>query len=60
MISTVYLLSATLLSELFDDKIIDFLIEFDDMVPLVLIVDVTETDLGVFWADLDFNGVLVC
>lgn len=48
MISSVYLLSATFLSELFDDKIIDFLIEFYDMVPLVLIVDVAETNLGVF------------
>ena len=54
------LLSATLLSEFLDDQVIDFLIELDDMIPLVLVVHVAEADLGILRTYFDFNSIFVC
>lgn len=54
-----HLLSAALLSELFDDQVVYFLVELDNMVSVKVIVDMSEGDLRVLCTDFDLYGVLL-
>jgi hypothetical protein len=54
------LLGTTLLSEFLNNQIINFLIKLNNMVPLILVIHMTEAYLWVFRTNLDFNSILVC
>jgi len=47
------------LAELFDDQVVNLLVELHDVVPLELVVYVSEGDLRILRADLDLYGVLI-
>ena len=54
-----HLLSAAFLSELFDDQVVYFLVELDNMVSVKVIVDMSKGDLRVLCTDFDLYGVLL-
>jgi hypothetical protein len=47
------------LAELLDDQVVNLLVELHDVVPLELVVYVSEGDLRILRADLDLYGVLI-
>jgi hypothetical protein len=47
------------LAELLDDQVVNLLVELYDVVPLELVVHMSEGDLRVLRADLDLYGVLI-
>jgi hypothetical protein len=47
------------LAELLDDQVVNLLVELHDVVPLELVVHMSEGDLRVLRADLDLYGVLI-
>ena len=47
------------MAELFDDQVVNLLVELHDVVPLELVVYVSEGDLRILRADLDLYGVLI-
>ena len=54
-----HLLSAAFLSELFDDQVVYFLVELDNMVSVKVVVDMSKGDLRVLGTDFDLYGVLL-
>jgi hypothetical protein len=47
------------LAELLDDQVVNLLVELHDVVPLELVVYMSEGDLWVLRANLDLYGVLI-
>jgi hypothetical protein len=47
------------LAELLDDQVVNLFVELHDVVPLEVVVDVSEGDLWILRADLDLYGVLI-
>ena len=47
------------MAELLDDQVVNLFVELHDVVPLEVVVDVSERDLRVLRADLDLYGVLI-
>ena len=47
------------MAELLDDQVDNLLVELHDVVPLELVVHMSEGDLRVLRADLDLYGVLI-
>jgi hypothetical protein len=47
------------LAELLDDKVVNLLVELHDVVPLELVVHMSEGDLRVLRADFDLYGILI-
>jgi hypothetical protein len=47
------------LAELFDNQVINLLVELHDMIPMKLIVDMSETYLGILRAYFDLDGVFL-
>ena len=47
------------MAELLDDQVVNLFVELHDVVPLELVVHMSEGDLWVLRADLDLYGVLI-
>ena len=47
------------MAELLDDQVVNLLVELHDVVPLELVVHMSEGDLWVLRADFDLYGVLI-
>ena len=47
------------MAELLDDQVVNLLVELHDVVPLELVVHMSERDLRVLRADFDLYGVLI-